>query len=71
MPTRWNSTCKMFESVLKQTSTLQPFHNRMASCGQVQLFPEEGWACIENLFDFLAVLNNVTKILLGFIISRV
>ncbi|GJU88574.1 zinc finger BED domain-containing protein RICESLEEPER 2-like protein [Tanacetum coccineum] len=65
VPTRWNSTYHMFQSGLKQRSTLMYFHDLLASKGRCDHFPAENWVTIESLTQLLEVFNNATKILSG------
>ncbi|GJX75584.1 zinc finger BED domain-containing protein RICESLEEPER 2-like protein [Tanacetum coccineum] len=65
--TRWNSTFKMFESGLKQKTTLAYFHDILVNNNgrRFKKFPEEYWVIIEMLNPLLEVFQNVTVILSG------
>jgi len=65
IPTRWNSTHKMFQSALRQKETLKIFHHHLVSKGRTLAFPDEGWDMIDEITEFLEVFKNSTTKLSG------
>jgi len=66
VPTRWNSTWKMFDSALQQRLTLELFHENLVEKGKAAVtFPDFGWGCIEKLTELLEVFKTSTTILSG------
>ncbi|GJZ45587.1 probable sodium-coupled neutral amino acid transporter 6 [Tanacetum coccineum] len=65
--TRWNSTFEMFESGLKQKTTLAYFHDILVNKNgrRFKKFPVEYWVMIEMLNPLLEVFQNATVILSG------
>ncbi|GJT16675.1 zinc finger BED domain-containing protein RICESLEEPER 2-like protein [Tanacetum coccineum] len=65
--TRWNSTFEMFESGLKQKTTLAYFHDILVNKNgrRFKKFPVEYWVMIETLNPLLEVFQNATVILSG------
>lgn len=66
VPTRWNSTYKMFLCGLRQKETLQIFHDDLYSRGKVRNnFSSDDWEIIKKLTDFLKVFKTATTLLSG------
>ncbi|KAM0041071.1 putative transcription factor/ chromatin remodeling BED-type(Zn) family [Helianthus debilis subsp. tardiflorus] len=65
IPTRWNSTCHMFEMALKQMDTLKTFHTTLSDDYQVDPFPDTAWSNIKTLSTFLKVLKTSTTVISG------
>ena len=65
VPTRWNSTHRMFQSALRQKDTLKIYDDHLASLNRATPFPEEGWEMIEHITEFLEVFKNSTTRLSG------
>ncbi|GKD09383.1 zinc finger BED domain-containing protein RICESLEEPER 2-like protein [Tanacetum coccineum] len=65
--TRWNSTFEMFESGLKQKTTLAYFHDILVNKNgrRFKKISEEYWVIIEMLNPLLEVFQNATVILSG------
>ncbi|KAJ0466476.1 putative transcription factor/ chromatin remodeling BED-type(Zn) family [Helianthus annuus] len=60
IPIRWDSTCNMFKSALRQKETLQMFHDLLVERKNVTPFPTSSWLVIQQLTDLLEVLKNAT-----------
>ncbi|GJY91091.1 zinc finger BED domain-containing protein RICESLEEPER 2-like protein [Tanacetum coccineum] len=65
VPTRWNSTCNMFECALRQKNTLKVFHDQLAQRNLVTPYPESSWDTIQRVSDFLGVFKKATTLLSG------
>ncbi|KAJ0505183.1 putative transcription factor/ chromatin remodeling BED-type(Zn) family [Helianthus annuus] len=65
IPTRWNSTCHMFEMALKQMGTLKAFHTTLSDDYQVDPFPDTAWNNIQTLSGFLQVFKKSTTLISG------
>ena len=64
-PHRWNSTCEMFESALKQRDGLKVFHSSLVSAGLAQPFEDACWKNIKKFVQFLDVFKKSTTALSG------
>lgn len=66
VPTRWNSTWKMFDSAIQQRATLELFHDGLVTKGLAKNeFPTLGWDSIVRLNELLEVFKSATTILSG------
>ena len=65
VPTRWNSTWKMFDSAVRQKQTLQLFHDSLAEANYCEPFQSVCWNSIVKLTDLLNVFKDATTILSG------
>ena len=65
VPTRWNSTCNMFESALRQKDTLKMYHDHLTERNRVTPYPESSWHTIKIVSEMLSVFKNATTYLSG------
>ena len=65
VPTRWNSTCNMFEKAISQKENLIAFHQTLSSRGKVAPYPSGCWYTIEVITQMLQVFKNATTALSG------
>jgi hypothetical protein len=65
VPTRWNSTCNMFESGLRQKDTLKLFHDVLADNNRVVAYPESSWGSLKLVTQLLHIFKTATTLLSG------
>ena len=65
VPTRWNSTCNMFECALRQKDTLKMFHDHLAERNRVMAYPESSWHTIKLVSEMLGVFKKATTLISG------
>ena len=64
--TRWNSTCMMFENILRQRATLQAFNQRLINRNvSTIILTDQDWDRLNELTMFLQVFKEATTILSG------
>lgn len=63
--TRWNSTCMMFENILRQRETLNAFNEQLVSRNKSVSIDDQDWDRLSDLTIFLQVFKEATTILSG------
>lgn len=63
--TRWNSTCFMFESILRQKLTLNAFNEILVEKRRSVSIPESDWNLLQELTHFLQIFKEATSLLSG------
>ena len=63
--TRWNSTCMMFENILRQRDTLNAFNETLVNRNKSVSISDQDWDQLNALTNFLQVFKFATTVLSG------